>query len=245
MNLKFVLARFGPCLLTLIMVLNVTAPNSIFAAEPGPLMAASDQLPALDSQSSPAVPVFSPGLGLAAMGAAATPLTVTTYSWTKTWGGSAGSTTAKSMAMDASGNLFMAGEFSGTVNFDPAGPNPSATFASYNGSVDAFLTKFNASGQYQWAKTWGAGFTNAACPSPSLGCGRDAANSVVVDGTGNAYVAGLYQNTVDFGNGHIAISNAPNGKNNIFLAKFTADGTTQWLRTWGGTTGGALCAYNG
>lgn len=210
MYLKLTLARFGACLLIVATLALAAVPGETFAANVVPV-----------SQ------IVSPN-----------PFTVTNYSWTKTWGGSNGSVMAKSVAVDASGNIFAAGEFSGTVNFDPAGPNPGATRASYNGTVDAFLIKFNANGQYQWVKTWGAGFTNNSCPNVDMGCGRDAANSVAVDTTGNAYVAGLYQNTVDFGNGHSATSNAPNGKNNIFVVRVSADGTTQWLKTWGGQTGG-------
>ena len=139
--------------------------------------------------------------------------------------------------MDRWGNLYVAGQFSGTVNFDPAGVNPGATFSSYNGTVDAYLVKFDANGRYQWAKTWGAG-SSATCSSIGQACGRDAANGVMVDASGNAYVAGLFQNTVNFGNGHTAVSNAPNGSNNIFFTKFAADGANQWVRAWGGTTGG-------
>ena len=50
-------------------------------------------------------------------------------------------------------------------------------------------------------------------------------------------MAGLFQNTVNFGNGHTATSNAPNGKNNVFLTKFAADGANLWVRAWGGTMG--------
>lgn len=163
-----------------------------------------------------------------------------TYSWTKNWGHTAGEAVATGSAVDRWGNLYVSGQFSGTVNFDPAGANPGATISSYNSTVDAYLLKLDANGRYQWVKTWGAG-TKTPCASMGRACGRDAANGVVVDAAGNAYVAGLFQNTVDFGNGHTAVSNAQNpinGINNIFLTKFAADGTNQWVRAWGGKTGG-------
>ena len=159
------------------------------------------------------------------------------YSWTKTWGHALGDVSATRVAVDPWGNLYVSGQFSGTVNFDPAGVISSAIFTSSNHTIDAYLVKLDASGRYQWAKTWGA--SAGACGGPaSRGCGRDAASSVVVDASGNAYVAGLFQNTVDFGNGHTATSNAPNGTNNIFFTKFDANGANQWVRAWGGTTGG-------
>lgn len=160
-----------------------------------------------------------------------------TYNWTKNWGDASGDASAVDMAVDRWGNLYVSGQFSGTVNFDPAGADSSATVTSSNHTVDAYLVKLDANGHYQWAKTWGT--SAGACGGPaSRGCGREAANSVVVDASGDAYVAGLFQNTVNFGNGHTAISNAPNGSNNIFFTKFAADGTNQWVRAWGGATGG-------
>jgi hypothetical protein len=151
---------------------------------------------------------------------------VQTYSWTKTWGHASGDASAADMAVDRWGNLYVAGQLSGTVNFDPAGVNHGATFTSSNHTVDAYLVKLDASGRYQWAKTG----NQRRCGGPaSRGCGREAANSVVVDAAGDAYVAGLFQNTVNFGNGHTAISNARAAT--ISFTKFAADGTNQWVRT--------------
>jgi len=157
------------------------------------------------------------------------------FSWVKTWGGESASVMAKSVKVDAAGNIYTAGEFQGTVDFDPAGPNPGATFTSRNGTTDAYLSKFDASGNFQWVRTWGSGSTGG---NPAQGFGRDAANGLALDNSGNIYVAGLYQSTVDFGSGFVFTSNAPAGSNNIFIARFASDGTTQWVRTWGGTTGG-------
>lgn len=164
-------------------------------------------------------------------GPGSTPVLV--YNSAKTWGGTDGDILAKHIALDQHGNRFVVGEFSGTVDFDPAGLNASATFTSTNGTVDAFLSKFDAGGRLVWVHTWGGGQ-----PGDSKPQGRDAANGVALDAQGHIYVAGLYQETVNFGNGLSATSNAPSGSNNIYLLQFDASGTPQWLRTWGGTTGG-------
>ncbi len=157
------------------------------------------------------------------------------HSWAKTWGGT-GDTRSAGVAVDSMGNIYVTGEFIGTANFDPAGPNPAATYTSYNGTVDAYLVKLDYGGNFRWVRTWGAGSPD--CVPKSRGCGRDSADSVVVDQAGNIYIGGLFQNTVDFGNGHSAVSNAPNGANNIYLTKFSPDGANQWVRAWGGKTGG-------
>ncbi len=158
--------------------------------------------------------------------------TLPSFGWVKTWGGSS-TEMAKGVAVDTSGNVYVIGEFAGTVNFDPAGPNPSATRTSYNNTLDAYLTKFNASGTWQWTRIWGAGPVSALSYM-----GRDAANGIALDSAGNVYVVGLYQGTVDFGSGFIFPSNAPMGSNNVFAAKFNSNGVTQWVKTWGANSGG-------
>jgi hypothetical protein len=148
-------------------------------------------------------------------------LAATSFSWAKTWSGQDAS--ANRVAADGSGNVYVAGEFIGTVDFDPA--LASVDFhSSSNGTIDAFLSKFDSNGNLLWAKTWGGE------------SGRDVAYGVGVDSAGNAYVVGPYRYTVDFNPDPIGTdthtSNA-GGENNIYLSKFSADGEFQWVRTWG------------
>lgn len=149
----------------------------------------------------------------------------------KTWGGVGADTNPTRIAVDSGGNIYVVGQFKGTVNFDPAHLNATASATSANNTYDAFLVKFDSRRNFLWVRTWGGS------------AGRDAANGVDVDNNGNAYVAGLYQGTVDFGSGYVYTSNAmppllvaPD--NNIFVAKFNSAGVTQWAHTWGGTKGG-------
>jgi hypothetical protein len=156
--------------------------------------------------------------------------------WTRTWGGSTDDSVNRA-AVDPSGNLYVAGEFSGTVDFDPS-PAKTDLHTSYNNTIDAFLCKFDANGNFLWAKTWG-------------GSRRDVAYGVGVDSSGNAYVVGPYMDTVDFNPDPVLTDNhTSNGisgtiyHNNIYLSKFAPDGTYQWVRTWGptyiaGAAGGA------
>ncbi len=149
----------------------------------------------------------------------------------KTWGGAGASLSANRIAVDRWGNVYVAGQFKGTVHFDPAHLNPSGLVTSANSTLDAFLCKFDPNRNFLWVRTWGGS------------AGRESANGVDVDADGNPYVAGLYQGTVDFGSGYVYTSNAmppllfaPD--NNIFVVRFNSAGVTQWVHTWGGTTGG-------
>jgi hypothetical protein len=162
------------------------------------------------------------GVQKAAASEAAAPHLLKT--WVKTWGGSTDEM-AHNSAIDASGNVYVAGEFSGTVDFDP---DPALVDNhTSNGAQDAFLSKFGADGTFIWAKTWG-------------GSTRDVVNGLVVDSLGFVYVSGPFQNGAYFNppSGAFFSSNA-GGMNNIFLSKFAPDGTFQWVRTWGPTDGGA------
>ena len=156
------------------------------------------------------------------------------FAWAKTWAGTV-DVVASNVAVDQPGNLYVVGQFWGTVDFDPAGPNVSATITSTQNTCDAFLSKFDSTGAFQWVRTWGG--APAGTPTSDFD-GRDAANGVALDAAGNVYVAGLFQNTVDFGAGIVITSNAPSGSNNIFVSKFAPNGTIQWARAWGGKTGG-------
>jgi hypothetical protein len=145
--------------------------------------------------------------------------------WVKTWGGASDDGAGASVA-DGAGNLYVVGSFIGTVDFDPD-PVKSDIHTSSGGSIDAFLSKFDPDGNFLWAKTWG-------------GSGRDVAYGVGVDSLGNAYVVGPYRNTVDFNPDPAVTENHTSNagaENNIYVNKFSADGTYQWVRTWGPTSG--------
>ena len=91
----------------------------------------------------------------------------------------------KSSAVDAMGNVYTAGYFSGTVDFDPG---PSSFLMSSAGMQDIFVCKLNVNGQFLWAKRIG-------------GAGNEFASSVVWDADGYVYLCGYFGGTVDFNPG--------------------------------------------
>jgi hypothetical protein len=139
--------------------------------------------------------------------------------WERTWGGTKKYNEGWSIVVDASGNAYVTGDFEGTVDFNPGAGVENHTA---NGSLDAFLSKFDPSGTFLWAKTWG-------------GSVDDHGRSVTVDGSGNAYVTGQFQGSADFNPGAGVDNHASNGSYDAFLSKFDSSGNFSWAKTWGGS----------
>ncbi|MCC6383869.1 MAG: hypothetical protein LC117_06740 [Bacteroidia bacterium] len=57
-----------------------------------------------------------------------------------------------STKVDALGNVYVTGYFSGTIDFDPGASIYNLTSA---GSVDVFISKLNTSGNFVWAEQLG------------------------------------------------------------------------------------------
>ena len=74
------------------------------------------------------------------------------FVWAKSIGGS-NEDRGYSIATDASGNVYISGQFSGTVDFDPGAGIFELTSEL---SSDTFILKLDASGNFVWAKTMNA-----------------------------------------------------------------------------------------
>ncbi len=122
-----------------------------------------------------------------------------------------------SIAIDASGNTFVAGAFAGAnVEFNPGGT--SRTLSSNATSNDLYLAKYNASGFIVNATDlYGRGNSNNI----------DKANKVYLDAVGNVYLVGTFFSTVTFGTGFTGALNGGAGK--AFVAKYDNSLTLQWV----------------
>ncbi len=141
------------------------------------------------------------------------------YGWTQTLGAS-GFDAAIAIERDASGDLYVAGFFEGTVDFDPAPDGTESRTAQ--GSRDIFVTKFSATGDHVW--TWTAGGTQGDEP-------RD----LWLDPAGYLLVTGEYRLTVDFNSGGAGDSHTAQGFGDVFVTRLDTDGQYSWTRTFGGT----------
>jgi hypothetical protein len=117
---------------------------------------------------------------------------------------------ACSVAVDASGNIIIAGSFSGTVDFG-GGELVSA------GDSDIFLAKFRYDGTDLWSKSFGDGH-------------KQSARCVAVNHSGGVVLTGCFDGAVDFGGGALT-STSPD---DIFVAKFGSDGRHLWSHGFAG-----------
>ncbi len=130
--------------------------------------------------------------------------------WAKQSGG-AGLEMGRGIAVDGSGNCYITGYFEGSATFG------STTFTS-SGSYDAFIAKYDAAGNFQWAKRAGSS-------------GEDYGRNIAVDGTGNSYITGTFRNQAGFGSTTLTSS----GDEDIFIARYDASGNVLWAKRAGGT----------
>ncbi len=146
-------------------------------------------------------------------------VTIGPGSWARTWGGT-DFDMAQSVAVDSEGNVYITGFFRGTVDFDPGEGVEEHTVTGWSGYEDAFLSKFDTDGDFLWVRTWGGEW-------------HEGGEDVAVDSEGNIYIAGYFNEEVDFDPGPGTDIHNGNGDWDSFLSKFSPDGTFQWAGTWG------------
>ena len=64
------------------------------------------------------------------------------------------------------------------------------------------------------------------------GTSTDRGYGIAVDSSGNSYITGSFQGTVDFGGGDITAT----ANSDIFVLKLNSSGTFQWVNTYGSTS---------
>lgn len=139
------------------------------------------------------------------------------YQWVRTFGGT-GDDTCIGITTDTLDNIYLVGYIDPPlVDMDPG--DGVDNFSS-NGTNDCYISKFNSSGTYQWARIWGS-------------TDRDKAYGVDVDNSSGVYITGYFNGTVDFDPGPPYVERTiTGGTNDAFLSKFDSSGNFQWVTTW-------------
>jgi hypothetical protein len=117
----------------------------------------------------------------------------------------------ESIAVDSSGNVFLAGVFEDAIDFGGGA-------VQSNWGQDPFLVSFNSMGIHRWTKTFGKG-----------DCATWPLASVATDRVGDLVYAAGFQGTIDLGGGPL-VNPAPGV--NLVVASFTGGGKHQWSKMY-------------
>jgi len=111
----------------------------------------------------------------------------------------------KAIATDKKGNIYVAGDCSGTVSFDTFNIGAPSKYTIY-------LVKYDPKGKMIWLKH----FNQSKC--------------LAIDKDDNIYLAGEFTGALDLEKKHMVSK----GASDVFIAKFSTGGKMQWLRSYGG-----------
>lgn len=124
------------------------------------------------------------------------------------------------MQVDATGNVYLAGTFEGTVDL-----NPSATFNGFtaSGFRNAFVVKLNNLGNYLWSQRLSSDYMVGI-------------NAIALDNSNNILLAGNYTGTADFDPGAATVSEISDPTGNwaqsMFLLQLNNSGAYGWVKAY-------------
>jgi len=127
--------------------------------------------------------------------------------WVRTWG-AASSDTANVVAVDDPSFVYVGGEFSSTVDFDPG---PGIVECTSNGNHDAYVCKFDLDGNFIWVRSWG----NA---------NWDRVTNIGVDASGAVHLSGEFEGEVDFDPGPGIRMGNSNGSTDAYVLVLDSGG---------------------
>ncbi|MGQ0614421.1 MAG: HYR domain-containing protein [Planctomycetaceae bacterium] len=136
------------------------------------------------------------------------------------WAKRATATQGNAAAAFADGSSVVTGFFGGSAVFGPGEPNETTLVSA--GSFDVFVARYNANGTLAWARRAGSA-TN------------DQAFGVGAFSDGSSVVTGFFQGAAVFGPGEPnATTLVSAGLEDVFVARYNANGTLAWARRAGG-----------
>jgi hypothetical protein len=108
------------------------------------------------------------------------------------------------LAVDASGDVYTTGFYTGMVDFDPGAGAANATSA---GAIDVYLLKLSAAGNYVWMRSMGGAANDG--PGPTI----------AVDASASIYLTGYYSSTADFDPPAATATLSAQGSEDVFVVK--------------------------
>lgn len=124
------------------------------------------------------------------------------------------------LAISKQQEIYVAGSFTGTYDFDPG---IGVVNLTANGGDDIVVQKLNTGGQLLWAKSIGS-------------TGNDKAGDIRVDTMGNLYLSGSFKSSMDADPGAGSMVLNSHGSDDIFLVKWNANASLQYATSFGGSS---------
>ena len=137
------------------------------------------------------------------------------FLWAISMGGS-DNDQGTSILVDENLNIYTAGVFSTTVDFDP---NVGVSNLTSKGSIDAFIQKLDSSGNLVWVYGYGDWIA-------------DGVANLSLDGLGNIYVSGTFTGNVDF-DFSLGVDTL-NGNYDVYVLKIDTNASFQWVKYFNG-----------
>lgn len=139
------------------------------------------------------------------------------FIWVKQMGGT-DSEYGTFIDSDSDRNVYMTGNFAGTVDFDPGAGTMNLTAVA---GSDIFVVKLDEDGTLLWAKQMGSN-------------DNDAGLSLTIDNNNNVYTTGYFYQTVDFDPGAGTYNLTAYNNSDIFVQKLDTNGNFVWAKYMGG-----------
>lgn len=140
------------------------------------------------------------------------------YGWMRgLWGNGCN---AHAVITDAADNIYIGGDFSGIVDFDPGTVYQMDTASSNYPCM--YLLKLSPAGNYSWVKTFdGNNFSTI--------------QDLALDAAGNVYATGYFDDQLYFrSDPPVIVKTTVNGTDDIFTMKLDNTGDVQWAKQMGG-----------
>ncbi|MFT6167665.1 MAG: hypothetical protein ACJAV5_002125 [Vicingaceae bacterium] len=140
------------------------------------------------------------------------------FIWAKGIGGS-GADYSSSIVLDQDSNIFIAGGFEGTVDFDPG---PVIQQVSGNTVQDAFVLELDNTGNFKAVYHFGS-------------AGMDFCTDLEIDHQGNLLISGSFESQVDFNPTNSIDTLTSSGLADAFILKLDSNLSFIWVKKIGGT----------
>ncbi len=146
------------------------------------------------------------------------------FIWVKQISGVTNIELPRSALIDMNDNIYITGQYSNVVDFDP---NANDYFlqpvsGQPSSGTAGFLLKLDANGDFQFAKSFGGYNTHTS-------------NCLRQDAEGNLYVIGNFSNAIFFGQSGSPLNLVSNGGSDVFASKFDENGNIIWTYSVGGS----------